>query len=106
MSVKPLQHKESHYHVNTLILNTVPKLKGELIRHLAKFNHVQFAISHVRVMFAYQLTDFMSWKFNVNNFQCLLQLTHSNKAIPISIHLTQTTRKPFNNYHHHHHHHH
>ena len=90
MRTKPLQHTRSQYHVSTPILNTVPKLKAEMIRHLAKLNHVQFAISHVRVMFAYQLADFMSRKFNVDNFQSLLQLTHTNEATPISINLTHT----------------
>jgi len=61
-----------------------------IIRYLAEFDHVQFAILHIGVMFAYQLADFMSRKLNVDNFQCLLQLHHRNEATPITINLTDT----------------
>ena len=60
------------------------------VRYLAKFNHVQLAIFHIGVVFAYQFADLVSRKLDVNNFQCLLQLQHRDEAIPISINLTQT----------------
>jgi len=41
-------------------------------------------------MLAYQLTDFMPWKLDVNSLQCLLQLHNRYEAISISIDLTQT----------------
>jgi len=61
-----------------------------MTRYLAKFNHVQFAIFYVCVMFANQLADFMSRKFDVDNFQSFLQFHDSNEAIPISINLTES----------------
>jgi len=66
-----------------------------MVRYLAKFDHVQFAILHIGVMFAYQLADFMSRKLNVDNLQCLLQLHHRNEATPITINLTQHTHKHY-----------
>jgi len=60
-----------------------------MLKHLAKFNHVQLAIFHIGVIFAYQIANFVFRKLNVDNFQCLLQLFHSNEAIPISINLQQ-----------------
>jgi len=61
-----------------------------MTRHLAKFDHVQFAVFHVGVVFANQLTDFMSRQLNVDNLQSLLQFHHSDEAIPISINLSHS----------------
>lgn len=61
----------------------------EMLRHLAEFNHVQFAVLDVGVVFTYQLAHFVSRQFNVDNFQSSLQFCHRNEAISVSVDLTQ-----------------
>ena len=74
-------------HITSLLAEVITT---KITRHLAKFNHIQSSIFHIGVMLAYQLTDFMPWKLDVNSLQCFLQLHNRYEAISISIDLTQT----------------